>query len=829
MHLFKRFTLSLSLTIFFSIFLFNSSFAQESENTSSSRLDIEEIVVTGTKREIGQQDAPIAISTLTEQQVNNLFASDPRALASLVPNLTLTQQTGFHAIGGGMRGSGKITILLTDDPSLGFVVDEFGLNHVQSQFVEMFDIEQVEVFRGPQGTLFGKNSTAGVISITSKKAVINELSGEFSATVGQYDWNEGSINKFKLAVNAPVIEDRVAVRFAAIWDKNQGYFTNSKPAGEFPTKSVFNPTGAWPQDRTPLTSVGDGGDLGGRDVLAAKLKFRFETGDRYSSDLIFEYLKDDSAAPGHVNESNLDDDPTILFPMLGFPGIGMKATNWGGKTWDNPLATGEPGNLNCNGTMAICKGHRVDVDGLYFNQTWEFDNLTLKSITGWRTQTQSLASAYTGEAFISLYNASRNTKKENWQQELRLTSDYDGPFNFTAGAVIAEETFWFSAHQTIGLQWFFGVPDWIHDDYVNDQAHQDRKTTGVYFDFSYDINDDMTFHAGVRQTKDEKYFRKEQGSGAPNALGRPGAHLSTLGIDSSIEEAPRFWVDIPCENRNICLSSSNEWDEMTYRAALDYQWTDEVMVYLSYATGFIGGGTAETCSTMYSCSNPYDPETNKSIEVGMKGDFLDGRLRLNVALFNVEFEDLQRSQVVPLPVAPFQETVLVNSGTSTNRGIEIELNYLLTDNLRLDAQLATQDNKYDKFEWDETPNDGIDKVTDFSGLNLPFSPELSWGIGLTYDQDLSTNGSLTWNVNANYQDEADTSPGNLPRTQMMDFTLINAHVTWRDVEDKYYVTLYGKNLGDEIYRTGANYVGGTWLFTSYGAPMEYGLEAGVRW
>ena len=102
--------------------------------------------------------------------------------------------------------------------------------------------------------------------------------------------------------------------------------------------------------------------------------------------------------------------------MLGFPGIGMKATNWGGKTWDNPLATGEPGNLNCNGTMAICKGHRVDVDGLYFNQTWEFDNLTLKSITGWRTQTQSLASAYTGEAFISLYNASRNTKKENFNK-----------------------------------------------------------------------------------------------------------------------------------------------------------------------------------------------------------------------------------------------------------------------------------------------------------------------------------------------------------------------------------------------------------------------------
>jgi iron complex outermembrane receptor protein len=815
--------LSLILTPIFSI----TAFSQE--ETASSRLSIEEIIVTGTKREIGQQDAAIAISTLTEQQVNNLFASDPRALGALVPNLTLTQQTGFHAIAGGMRGSGKITILLTDDPSLGFVVDEFGLNHVQSQFVEMFDIEQIEVFRGPQGTLFGKNSTAGVISITSKKAVIDEYSGEFSATAGQYDWNEGSKNKFKLALNVPIVEGKLAMRVAAIWDKDQGYFTNSKPAGEFPGPTVFNPTATWPQDRTPLVGVGDGGDLGGRDVMAAKIKFRYES-ESYSNDLIFEWLKDDSAAPGHVNESNLTDDPTILLPMLGFPGIGMKATNWGGNTWDNPLATGEPGNVQCNGTMAICKGHRVDATGIYFNQTWDLNNYTLKSITGWRTEEQSLASSYSGEAFISLYNATRNTKKENWQQEIRLSSDFDGPFNFTAGAVIAEETFWFSAHQTIGLQWFFGVPDYIHDDYVNDQAHQARKTTGVYFDFSYDINDDMTFSAGIRQTKDEKYFRKEQGAGAPNALGRAGNHLSTLGIDSSVDEAPRFWVDIPCENRNICLSSDNEWDEMTYRAALDYQWTEEVMVYVSYATGFIGGGTAETCSTQYSCSNPYNPETNESIEIGMKGDFLDNRLRLNVAIFNVEFEDLQRSQVVPLPVAPFQETVLINSGTSTNRGIEIELNYLITDNLRLDAQVATQDNKYDEFAWDELPNDGIDKVTDFSGLTLPFSPELSWGIGLTYDQDLSNNnGSITWNVNANYQDEADTSPGNLPRTQMMDYTLINAHATWRDIEDKYWFTVYGKNLGDEIYRTGANYVGGTWLFTSYGAPMEYGVEAGVRW
>ena len=140
-----------------------------------------------------------------------------------------------------------------------------------------------------------------MVSITSKKAVIDEYSREFSATAGQYDWNEGSKNKFKLALNVPIVEGKLAMRVAAIWDKDQGYFTNSKPAGEFPGPTVFNPTATWPQDRTPLVGVGDGGDLGGRDVMAAKIKFRYES-ESYSNDLIFEWLKDDSAAPGHVNE-----------------------------------------------------------------------------------------------------------------------------------------------------------------------------------------------------------------------------------------------------------------------------------------------------------------------------------------------------------------------------------------------------------------------------------------------------------------------------------------------------------------------------------------------
>ena len=821
MNLFKGLTLSLS--IFLSIFLFNTSFAQEG---ASSRLEIEEIIVTGTKRDIGQQDAAIAVSAITEQAFANQNANDPRAIASLVPNVTLTLQPAFNAVAGGIRGTGSISILVTEDPSVAFLVDDFGLNHVQSQFIEMFDIEQIEVYRGPQGTLFGKNATGGVISVTTKKPVLDEWSGEFSAMAGQYDWNEGSINKFKLALNAPIIEGKVAMRVAAIWDKSQGFYTNSKPAGDFPGPIVLNPTAAWPDDGTSLSNVGDGGDLGGKDVLAAKVKFLFEPNASYSGHLIFEVSKDDSGAPPTVNETECPGGQ--LFCLLGFPGIQTPSPNWGGETWNNPYATGE--SYHCNSVISICKGHRMDSKGIYFNQTFAIgDNYTLKSITGYRNHEERNASTYTGEAFASLYDASRNTERDQMQQEFRLTSEYDGPFNFTAGVSYAEDNLNFAAYAAVGLQWFLGVPGWIHTDYSSTATHQNRTSKAYYFDFTYELNEAWRISAGIRETEDEKQFVRETGTLGNNALGRPNNNISTGGYtrDDDVALYNTDWLS--CDLRTICVDNKDDWSETTYRFVVDYTMNEDVMFYASLATGFMAGGYTETCSTTYSCAYPYDPETNTNIELGMKGDFMDGRLRLNVAIFNTEFEDLQRNQVLPLPIPPYQETVKVNAGKSTNEGFELEFNYLATDNLRIDGNVAVMDHKYDIFVWDETPNDGIDNPTDFSGFGLPFSPELSWYLSFTYDQELGDMGSITYNLNTYFQDEAETQPTNPIYSQLEERTIISANVTWRDAADQYYVKLWGQNLNDEMYRDGSNNVAGLWNFTLYGPPMSYGIEAGVKW
>ena len=832
MKLFIR--INLSAAVFVSLFVINLSFAQEGV---SNRLEIEEIIVTGTKRDIGQQDAAIAVSAITEQAFDNQNANDPRAIASLVPNVTLTLQPGFNAVAGGIRGTGSISILVTEDPSVAFLVDEFGLNHVQSQFIEMFDVEQIEVYRGPQGTLFGKNATGGVISVTTKKPVLDEWSGEFSAMTGQYDWNEGSINKFKLALNAPIIEGKVAMRFAAIWDKNQGYYTNSKPAGEFPGPTTFNPAGnLYQSDGTSLSNVGDGGDLGGKDVLAAKLKFLFEPNPNYSGHLIFEFSKDDSATPGAANETVCPS--AFLLCSLGFPGIHTPSPNWGDEKWDNPFETGE--SFHCNSVISICKGHRMDSKGIYFNQTFSIgDNYTLKSITGYRNHVELNASTYTGEAFASLYDASRNTERDQMQQEFRLTSEFDGPFNFTAGVSYAEDNLNFAVFAALGFGWeglmpelfpgFGGQPGWIHYDYSTSATDQNRTSKAFYFDFTYELNEAWRISAGIRETEDEKQFVRQQGTVGTNALGRPNNNISTGGYtrDDDFAQFGTPWVS--CEFRAICVDNKDEWSETTYRFVVDYTMNEDVMFYASYATGFMAGGYTETCSTAYSCGYPYDPENNTNIELGMKGDFMDGRLRLNVAIFNTEFEDLQRNQVIPLPIAPFQETVKVNAGESTNKGLEVEFNYLATNNFRIDGNVALMDHKYDVFVWDETPNDGIDNPTDFSGFDLPFSPELSWYLSLTYDQELGDNGSITYNINTYYQDETETQPSNPIYSQLEERTIVGANVTWRDAGDQYYVKLWGANLNDELYRDGSNSVGGLWNFTLYGAPMSYGIEAGVRW
>ncbi len=844
--------------------LFASVFSYASEQV------LEEIIVTGTKRETSQQDTPIAISTITANQIRKTFANDIRAISDLAPNVNLTQQTGFNAVAGGIRGTGSISILTTQDSSVGILIDEFSLNHVQSQFVELFDLQQVEVYRGPQGTLFGKNSTGGVIAFTSKRPDMEQFGGEMRVSMGGYDGGADT-GKAQIAVDVPIIENKLAFRLAGSLTKEQGYYTNDKDTAAFPDAPIYGLFGLNPADLPPELSTvtrGGGERLGGKDTVAAKAKLLWQPNDTYEAYFIYELLRDRSDSPPGINETPGGEG--FLFDLLGFPGIQTVGHN-------DPFSTGMTQQGN---GINIRDGHRVDVDGFYLTQKLDFEKFSIKSITGYREQEETLPSTYTGEAFLSLFDATRNLEREQIQQEFRLTTSFDGPFNFVAGAVYLEDNLDFRAYSTVGLSAIIpafnaGTGSFLDDrGFINldlrnitgdpgaGKVEQERESLAFYVDGTFEISDQWTVTVGARHTKDEKDFYKPTGAGGPcnqfteeadAVLADPAqpfdpltnctadlrsTSVSRAGLTGA--EIDQRHVPLPDSQYAFIADSSEEWSETTWRVVLDWKFSDDQLAYFSVATGFLAGGFSETCSQLITCIS-YDPELNTNYEIGYKADLLDGRLRLNLAAFYTEFEDLQRNQVFAFTNAdgsPGQETITLNAGESHATGFEAEMTWLITESFSIRASLGLLDAEYDEFSFDADPTDNIAPL-DLTGLDIPFAAEVQWGLEASYDTTLPNGGSLVGIVGVHYQDESETSPfdpnaaaAGVARhptfTQMEDRTLVHANITYHSPDERYYLTLYGKNLTNEEYRTTANSVGALWNFTMYGAPRQWGLELGFN-
>lgn len=819
---------------------------------------LEEIIVTGTKRDTSQQDTPIAISTISSQQIEKTFGNDVRVIGDLSPNVTLTNQTGFNALAGGIRGTGTISILTTQDPSVGLLVDEFALNHVQSQFVELFDLEQVEIYRGPQGTLFGKNSTGGVIAIRSKRPSVTEYSADIRAVGGRYDGGADT-QKFQVGVNVPLIEDRLGFRLAASYTDDDGFYTNDKDTATFPNSPFNVGSGISPDDlpdELSLSTRGAGERLGGKKVLAAKSKLLWQPNDRYEAYFIWEIVRDDSQSPPGVNETPPGEG--FLLPLLGFPGIQEAGHG-------DPFSTGV---TQQGGAIRMRDGHRVDIDGYYLIQDLDFDQFNLHSVTGYREQAEILPSTYTGEAFLSLFDATRNLEREQFQQELRIATQFDGPINFVAGGIYLTDDLDFVSYSTVGLTSLFpGANGFDLRQITNDpnvgSLSQERESLAFYLDGSWEINDKFSLTAGVRWTEDKKDFYNPVGGGGPcnqftlerdAILEDPNqpfdpvtnceadalsGRVSRSGLDPS--EVSMHESPLPDSAYRFLVDTSEEWKETTWRLVADYNFSDEGMVYASVATGFLSGGFSETCSQVATCV-PYDPETNINYEVGMKADLFDNRVRLNVALFYTDFDDLQRNQVFQFTNfdgSPGQETITLNAGKSRSQGAELEATWIATPDLQLRGSVGWLDAEYKEFDFDPDPADPSNVPVDLTNLDIPFSPEWQLSAEAIYDMSLSHGGMIQWVAGVHYQSKAETSPfdpnavntgvARHPTfTQMESRTLLHANVTYTDPSDRYHVSLFGKNLSNETYRVSANSVGNLWNFTQFGAPRHIGVELGVK-
>ncbi|MCC5888633.1 MAG: TonB-dependent receptor [Gammaproteobacteria bacterium] len=838
----------------------------------AQRTSLEEIVVTGTMREQRSQDVPIAITAMSEEQLQRTYRTDVLAVAEMAPGVSMGQQSGFRAVAGGIRGTGQNGILVTQDSSVVIVLDDFYLSNVQTQFVELFDIEQVEVYRGPQGTLFGKSATGGAIFIRTKRPEMDEFNADFEVQTGRFVGGsvDSDIFKFRSAINVPLIEDQLALRFTALYDYDEGFYRNNKDTATFPGSmpiyaELADALGTTTAELLPpelnTRARGSGEKLNNTDVWAGSVKLLWQPSDTYEAYFKYERSLDRSGTVPGVNET--PEGEGFLLPLLGFPGIheaGHGDVFSTGVT--NQCIEGNPKGL------CLSSGQRVEVEGFHLQQRLDLENYTVRLFSGYREQTEILPNTYVGEAFTSLFDAARNTTKDSLQFELRVNSDLEGPFNFVAGASYMEEDTDMLAYSTVGLSSLVTflpsedpdsanplVADGTLDsrgflnlnlDFINDPAttgaRQDRETWAAYFDGTYEITEDLSFSAGIRYTRDKKEFYRRANPGGPctaltparnqvvvdgecldsrsNAISRGGADFTMADVHPfNLPEGVGFEID----------DTFNEsWSEWTWRAVLDYRVSDELMTYLSYSTGFISGGFTETCSSLATCV-PFDSETNWNLETGLKSDLMDGRLRLNAALYYTRYEDLIRSQVLPFTDAfgvTTQETINVNAGESEAYGLEVEALWMASENLSFELGAAWMRHKYKEFDLDTT-GDGV--TEDLSSLDVPYSPEWQVVAGVTYDQYLSSGrGSITYNTSFNYESSTETLVFNPSLSKMESRLLWDANITWRDESERYRVSLWAKNLLDEEYRIAANSVAGLWNFTMFGRPRSVGMEFAVR-
>ena len=763
---------------------------------------LEEIIVTATRRaETDIQTTPVSVSVVSESELDKLFAQDIGEIASYVPNFSAATITGFNAASFAMRGAAETDIIVYFDPKVGVIVDDFVIPHVQTQLLDPFDIEAIEVLRGPQGTLFGKNTTAGALVVRTKRPNFDSSESEASVSFGSF----GDL-KARFASNQP-INDKLAFRFAGAYQKSDGYYRNGKvdaPIDAF--GAGIGDAGA--TDGSPL--AGDGRRLGGKDVFSGRAKLLWRASENTKIFGQLEVIRDRSDSVPVVNVT--PDKAGQLATLFGFPGVpdGVDPIDFAG--------------IHGSDIVNLDEGQKVDVFGAYLNFEHEMEGHTLYGLIGYRDQESRLPNEYLGTTYESFFAATRDDDRQTLQAEVRIASNSDTAFNYVAGAFVQTNDVDFCVLQQLGLVEFFGsaVPSILDNKTPLLLCNrQDSQSVAGFVDITYDISDKFQLGAGVRLTNEKKNYIARQG--LPIGFIFPGglASISEPLAGADFSQAAAF-----------VQTDSESWTEPTWRLTGSYHFNDDVFGYATVSRGFKSGGYNDQAGSGGFDNFPlqaYDPEFATNFEIGVKSTLADGKVRFNATAFTVNYEDFQRSTVVTVPGTAFQETRTFNAADVDASGLELELTAQLSDNLILRANIGLLDTEYNEFLLDRNL-DGV--LEDFSGRTVVRSPDLTAGIDLTYIQYLIGDGSIRWNLNYNHEDENtyyyNDDIGSAFDTVLEARDIINASITWTDANDLYHVSLFGKNISDDRYKTASQAVGALWTFASYGAPVAFGVEFGAR-
>ncbi len=746
--------------------------AQERAATTGADRVLEELVVTARRREEGLQSAPIAISAFSGETLDYRGVTRLDEIVSFVPSLTLENNPAFGGSSNSaaifLRGVGQKDFLPTTEPGVGLYLDGVYIARSVGGILDLVDIERLEVLRGPQGTLFGRNTIGGAINITTIKPDPREpLQGSLSATVGTDD-------RLNLAGSLMLpLTDTLAARASIASLSQDGYV-----------------------DRT------DGTDLGDDDTVTGRLAFAWLPNDRLRVDIASDFTRDRENGPAmellgidFTDLSQLNGLVAAVPPPMAFihnittaamgPGMPCAATDAMGNG-----VTFNPASPNCydnryvgadgqnEGTAPTFSN--TDIFGLSGTVAYELsDQLTFKSITAYR----DLESEFGRDGDHSPHRISQfldDLEQEQFTQELQLLGTADR-LNWIVGA------YYFAEEGDNVNTLDFTISNF------QSGGEFDNEAWALFAQLTYDVTEQLHVTVGGRYTEETKQFLPDQvifqnyyaGISGQVPPGNPLADLDAPFLQAGTLILPGVETEI-------------EIDEFTPMVNVSYDINDNTMIYLDYSEGFKSGGftqrvfppviagfTAPPGTPDVDLIPTYDPEFVEVYELGFKSTLLDGRMRINGAVFHTDYEDLQVQ--VFNSVAP----VTQNIGAASITGFELEVQAAPGDGWLLEGSFSYLDAEYDDIETQLTL---IGEDFDFERV-----PETSGSLGVSREFSLQDNGTLVARVDWSFRDDTFNDAYNTPILETDAYDLWNASLRWTNVDGDLTVLLSGRNLGDEKY------------------------------
>jgi iron complex outermembrane receptor protein len=733
----------------------------------ASGATLETVVVTARKRSENLQATPLSISAFNSNGLTERNVQQASDITSYVPNVQF--DSGATESGGGastqiaIRGIGQVDYVLTVEPGVGVYMDGVYIGKSVGSMLDTVDVERMEVLRGPQGTLFGRNTIGGAVQIISKRPS-DTLEYFVEGTAGSYNRRD-----VKAGVSGP-LSDFVKVRLTGGYVRREGYIKRLNP---------------------------DGSDSGQRDGDQDRLSGRFIAEIQPVEALTATVSLDGT----RIRESSAGSVQLVADETGGFAGAynagvagGACLPAAGDARLSNPYCYNSQYVRPLNSLTTYDNGKSksdVDVWGASLTLNWKAGFTNLKSITAYRHVDSEIAHGLTGSPYY-VNQIGQSISTAQFSQELQAAGNlFDGKLKYVGGIFYLHET---------GTQVF---PVYNSIVQFDSGGTIDNTSYAAFGQTTYDITRKLDLTVGLRYTSEQRTFNP--------ALQHIVSYSSSPGL------TPPGWVDVLAGAfgpAGTPLFPAGDYrrdsDSFTPMATLNYKVTPDVMAYVSYSKGFKGGGftmryfppVVPAAGTDPDSIISYaGPEKATTTEIGLKTESFDHRLRLNLTGFYTNYTGIQITYNIDPdgagPIGAFVP-VLANAGTAHIKGFEAEGSLVAAEWLRFDGSLGVIDARY--VAMNAAVQAAYPGAVDF---RLPNTPKFTGNIGATAtlaDNDL---GRTSVRVDYGYRSGQFKEFTNNAATFQPAYGLLNASVTFRSAKGPWEVTAGGTNLTDKIYLVSA--------------------------